>query len=216
MRYRFSIPLTALVLIFLLWIGTSYLDVTYVFTAITCAVWAAQDSHAIGLQRFEGTFGHGMVSVAVVVLVSWPVAFPYYLKTRWLAKAGRLPVKGTNKRNSIPRRRVVVIGGVALLLLVAAARSRRGMSELALIRVGQEFHSEVRIDIDGPRWILSMVPPESIRDSAAYHAYARKIGERFCMLSGRTEGYDTVTIILERRQNRSGISVGYELAKFTW
>ena len=72
-------------------LGTGF-DPT-VIVVVGTALWAAIDSHAIKLKRYQSGLSYGPIVLFIAVALIWIVGFPWYLIVRHRIKTGRAELK---------------------------------------------------------------------------------------------------------------------------
>ena len=60
---------------------------------VLSSVWAAWDSHAIGITRYKTQMANEPVIVLFLCMTFWPLAFPYYVIVRQGIRSGLVPLK---------------------------------------------------------------------------------------------------------------------------
>jgi hypothetical protein len=108
-----GIPLTILILAVASSIRIGRFTFEWV-AAAAAALWAVHQSRKYQLQRFERVFPLEPLPLGVTVLFLFPVTFPWFLRLRYKALRGRLPLRKGPSKLRLVLIGVVIVGGLAL------------------------------------------------------------------------------------------------------
>lgn len=108
-----GVPLTILILVVANSITIGRFSFEWV-AAAAGAAWAVSQSRKYRLERFERVFPLEPLPLGVTVLFLFPVTFPWFLRLRYKALRGRLPLRTAPSRVRLVLIGVVIVGGLAL------------------------------------------------------------------------------------------------------
>ena len=108
-----GIPFTILILVAANSISFGRYSLEWVAAAVGAA-WAVSQSRKYRLERFERVFPLEPLPLGVTVLFLFPVTFPWFLRLRYKALRGRLPLRTAPSRVRLFLIGVVIVGGLAL------------------------------------------------------------------------------------------------------
>ena len=217
-RLRFAIPLTILLLV-----ATSYVsgflpfNAYYVLVAAT-AIWAAYDSHRLGIQRFDSSLALPPIGVLAALAVLWPFTFPAYLKLRYRIEHGEIgpKVSRTSKLGWLIALGVVVAAvGIGALILMSRSPTIQRLVSLAT-DVSAEFRVPVNVSLDDGRYLaLKIYNPPPTADSVRPE-WARSIARFALNRYGRVGPLDSVSVSLVNQRQQGAITVTREQERYAW
>jgi hypothetical protein len=108
-----GVPFTILILVVANSISIGRFSLEWV-AAAAGAAWAVSQSRKYRLERFERVFPLEPLPLGVTVLFLFPVTFPWFLRLRYKALRGRLPLRTAPSRVRLVLIGVVIVGGLAL------------------------------------------------------------------------------------------------------
>ena len=218
MRLRFAIPLTILLLA-----ATSYVsgflpfNAYYVLVAAT-AIWAAYDSHRLGIQRFDSSLALPPIGVLAALAVLWPFTFPAYLKLRYRIEHGEIgpKVSRTSKLGWLIAGGVAVAAvGIGALVVMSRSPAIQRLVSLAT-DVSAEFRVPVTVSLDDGRYLgLKVYNPPPSADSVRPE-WARSIARFALDRYGRVGPLDSVSVSLVNQRQQGAITVTREGQRYAW
>jgi hypothetical protein len=216
-RLRFAIPLTILLLA-----ATSYVsgilpfNAYYVLVGAT-AIWAAYDSHRLGIQRFDSSLALPPVGVLIALAVLWPFTFPAYLKLRYRIQHGEIGTRVSRapKLGWLIFGGVVVGAGVVAFALFSRSPAIRSLTSL-MTDVSTEFGVPVAVSvISGRHLALKIYNPPRSADSVSVE-WAKSIA-RFARDRYAGAGQlDSVAVSLVDQRQQGAITVTNERERYAW
>ncbi len=217
MRLRFAIPLTILLLA-----ATSYLsgflsfNAYYVLVGAT-AIWAAYDSHRIGVQRFDSSLALPAVGVLIALAVLWPFTFPAYLKLRYRIQHGDIGprVSRAPKLGWLIFAGVVAAAGVVTLVVFSRSPAIQRVASL-MTDVSAEFRVPLTVSLTNGRHLaLKIYNPPRLADSVSLE-WAKSIA-RFARDRYAGAGpLDSVSVSLVDQRQQGAITVTRERERYAW
>jgi hypothetical protein len=216
-RLRFAIPLTILLLA-----ATSYVsgilpfNAYYVLVGAT-AIWAAYDSHRLGIQRFDSSLALPPVGVLIALAVLWPFTFPAYLKLRYRIQHGDIGPRVSRgpKLGWLIFGGVVAAAGVVTLVLFSRSPAIRRVASL-ITDVSAEFGVPVTVSLTSGRLLaLKIYNPPRSADSVSLE-WAKSIA-RFARDRYAGAGpLDSVSVSLVDQRQQGAVTVTRERERYTW
>jgi hypothetical protein len=215
-RLRFAIPLAILLLI-----ATSYASGFLPFNAYyvlvgTSAIWAAIDSHRVGVEQYNSSLALPPIGILAVVTVLWPITFPAYLKLRYRVQRGDVAL-GLSRTSRFRWWILAGAVGIGLSALIVFWRSPT-IQQLALLATDLKAEFRVPVDVSltaGRNLSLTVyaVPPlsDSMRAEWA-KSMARFARDRYAQASP----LQAVTVILVDQHQRGAIIVTRQLNRYVW
>ncbi len=216
MRLRFGIPVTILLLI-----ATSYISAFlpfnpyYVLVGAT-AIWAAIDSHRVGVEKYNSSLALPPIGILAVVAVLWPLTFPAYLKFRYRLRRGDVAL-GLSRTPRFGWWLLAGAVGVGLAALIFLWRSP-AIQQLALLAndLTAEFRVPVNVSLTADRNLsLSVYAVPSLSDSMRAE-WARSIARFAQDHYARADSLQAVTVILVDQQQHGAIKVTRQLNRYVW
>lgn len=113
MPLYFGIPFTLLILIVASQMRIGNITLEWVAAALA-GLWSAMQSRKYMLQRFERVFPLEPLALGLTVTLLFPIAFPWFLRLRYRALRGRLPLRTRPSRLRIVLLVLVIAGGLLM------------------------------------------------------------------------------------------------------
>ena len=216
-RLRFAIPLMILLLG-----ATSYVSGILPFNAYyilvgATAIWAAYDSHRLGVQRFDTSLALPPIGVLIAIAALWPFTFPAYLKLRYRIQHGNIGPRASRA----PKLGWLIIGGViAAAGVVALVRFSRSPTIQRLTSLVTDVSAEFRVQLtvsltNGHHLALKIYNPPQLPDSVSIE-WAKSVA-RFARDRYADAGpLDSVSVSLVDRRQQGAVTVTEERERYAW
>ena len=218
MRLRFAIPLTILLLA-----ATSYVsgilpfNAYYVLVGAT-AIWAAYDSHRLGVQRFDSSLALPPIGVLAALGVLWPFTFPAYLKLRYRIQHGVIGPRVSRTSHLgwlIVGGVVVAVAAIGALLLFSRSPAIQRVASLAT-DVSAEFRVPVNVSLtDGRHLALKIYNAPPSADSV-HLEWAKSIASFARDRYAGAGPLDSVSVSLVDQREQGAVTVTRERERYAW
>lgn len=187
----------------------------YVLVAAT-AIWAAYDSHRLGVQRFDSSLALPPVGILAALVVLWPFTFPAYLKLRYRVQHGE--IESPVSRGS--RLGWWVLGGAAAVVVTASvvlwrSPTVQGLRSLATDIVEEFGLRQMNVSLTGRNLRLTIYNPPSLSDSMRVQwaeSIARFASDRYAPAGA----LDSVSVSLTDWREQGAITTTRESQRYSW
>jgi hypothetical protein len=202
--------------------ATSYLsgilqfNAYYVLVGAT-AIWAAYDSHRLGVQRFDTSLALPPIGVLIALAALWPFTFPAYLKLRYRIQHGNIGPRVSRA----PKLGWLIVGGViAAAGVVALVRVSRSPAIQRLTSLVTDVSAEFRVPLtvsltNGGHLALKIYNPPRLADSVSLQwakSIARFARDRYAGVGP----LDSVSVSLVDQRQQGAITVTDERERYAW
>jgi hypothetical protein len=183
MRRRFGIPLTAaLLLVVMMTKSFSPIEPYYLLIGVTTLL-AVIDSMRLKVSEHGSSPLLSPVALAAWMLIAWPLAFPWYLKVRYLVANG----ESADKVGSMAAIRLAFLGifvvggalfaggGAMVLTYFPSVRDYLAKSIVVARDLGRQFGGSASLALSTDRELVITMDQDRPNDAAANERFARQV-----------------------------------------
>jgi hypothetical protein len=189
----------------------------YVLVGAT-AIWAAYDSHRLGVQRFDSSLSLPPIGVLIALGVLWPFTFPAYLKLRYRIQHGVIGPRVSRTSHLgwlVVGGVVVAVAAISVLILVSRSPAIQRVASLAT-DVSAEFRVPVNVSLTDGRYLALKIynaPPSA---DSVHLEWAKSIA-RFARDRYAGAGpLDSVSVSLVDQREQGAVTVTQERERYAW
>jgi hypothetical protein len=215
MRRRFGIPLTMLLLFIAAYAEQATNLPMYGVLIAAGAIWAAWDSHKIGLAQYDSSLGMAPVGVFFVVAMFFPITFPWYLKVKYQVANGEVP-----QRSGVSSRLKWSLGILVFALVATGVFFVFSPEARLMFSLGKDLMTEYRmqfnIAMNDTDLTISVANDKLPGDSTAREAFARRVARTAVAKMDTPAPVKVVAVVLQEKKETGGVAVTRDLGKFRW